>query len=301
MIQPSAIQSQKTPDVLVIGAGVFGLWAARHAILAGKRVCVLEKRTVGAGASGGFLGALMPHMPDRWNARKQFQFDALASLPEAVARLEADTGLVCGSRRCGRLVPIGHEKTLDVVARRIRGAVTHWQGRFAMTRLDRSDEAWPAGWPDAPQAPFGLQFDDLSARIDPRAYLAALRAFVTTGGALHEGVEVVRLEPGRAVLADGAVIAAGKIVVAAGWEAYPLLQPFMGGMAANPGGPVGRGVKGQAMLLELAHGDELPIVYGEGVYVVPHDGNRVAIGSTARDDWDEPASFEPTDTAFHAR
>ncbi len=291
-------QGQNAPDVLVIGAGVFGLWAARHAILAGKSVLVLERDHVGAGASGGFLGALMPHMPDRWNARKQFQFDALTSLPEAVAALEADTGMDCGYRRCGRLIPITHENTLAIIDRRSTGARKFWGGQFT---LAHASSARNDGWPDAKQAPFGLQHDDLSARIDPRAYLAALKVFVTAKGELREGVEVARLEPGRAVLANGDAISAGEIVVAAGWRSYDLLQPFMAGMAGDLGGAIGRGVKGQAVLVEHEHGDDLPILYADGTYVVPQAGNRVAIGSTARDAWDDPASFDTGDMAFYNR
>ena len=40
-----------SPDVIVIGAGIFGLWAARHALKRGERVLVLEKSAVGSGAS----------------------------------------------------------------------------------------------------------------------------------------------------------------------------------------------------------------------------------------------------------
>lgn len=291
-------QGQNAPDLLVVGAGVFGLWAARHAILAGKSVLVLERGHVGAGASGGFLGALMPHMPDRWNARKQFQFDALTSLPDAVAALEADTGMDCGYRRCGRLIPITHENTLAIVERRSAGAREFWGSRFT---LQHTSSARNNGWPDGAQAPYGLQRDDLSARIDPRAYLAALKAFVAAKGELREGVEVARLEPGKAVLANGDAISAGEIVVAAGWRSYDLLQPFMGNMASEPGGAIGRGVKGQAVLVEHAHVDDLPILYADGTYVVPQAGNRVAIGSTARDAWDDPSSFDRNDMAFYAR
>ncbi|MGB7286840.1 MAG: FAD-dependent oxidoreductase, partial [Salaquimonas sp.] len=89
-------QNSISPDLIVVGGGIFGLWAARHAIKRGERVLVLEKREIGAGASGGFLGALMPHMPDNWEAKKQLQFAALSSMPAAIARLEAETGIDCG-------------------------------------------------------------------------------------------------------------------------------------------------------------------------------------------------------------
>jgi glycine oxidase len=285
------------PDMLVIGAGVFGLWAARHAIKAGKRVLVVDKRKAGAGASGGFLGALMPHMPDRWNEKKQSQFEALTGLETAVRALEADTGMDCGYRRCGRLIPLTNERTRAIVEARIDGARQHWPG-FSMSLLEPPFTGTLAdGWLAADFASFGAQFDDLSARIDPRALVAALVAFVRANGALREGAEVVRLEPGRAVMADGSNLDAGEIVVANGWEAYGLLQPHM--IALTGGAPIGRGVKGQAMLLAFEHTDERPILYHDGAYVVPQAGNRVAIGSSTVEDWSgEPDSFDPGDVAF---
>ena len=114
--------SSNVCDTLIVGGGVLGLWAARHAIKRGEKVMILEKRQVGAGASGGFLGALMPHMPDSWNAKKQFQFDGLDSLAGAVAVLEDETGVDCCYRRCGRLIPFPHEKMASHMPVRTQGA-----------------------------------------------------------------------------------------------------------------------------------------------------------------------------------
>ncbi len=293
----TSIQRKSSPDVLVIGAGVFGLWAARQAVKAGKSVLVLEKRRVGAGASGGVVGALMPHMPDRWNAKKQAQFEALVSLEQAVAELEGDTGLDCGYRRCGRLMPLPHEPMLAVLQTRMEGARNHWPG-YKMRHV----EAWQLDgrWLSRDIATFGAQWDSLSARIDPRRYLAALAAYVRTGGEIREGVVVLALANRAVLLADGARIDAGEVIVANGFEAYPLLQPHLGVM--TDGAPIGRGVKGQAILLGFEHADDLPILYHDGAYAVPHAGNRVAVGSSSHDIWTgEPDTIDPADEAFHAK
>ena len=76
-----------------------GLWAAVHAERLGIETLLIDSGRIGGGASGGLLGALMPHMPDKWNAKKQFQFDALLSLETEIAALEAATGLSAGYRR----------------------------------------------------------------------------------------------------------------------------------------------------------------------------------------------------------
>jgi len=103
---------------------------------------------------------------------------------------------------------------------------------------------------------------------------------------------------GSITLANGDVILAAQVIVANGFEAYPLLQPFMGSL--NDKKPIGRGVKGQAILLEFDHNDDLPIVYHDGSYIVPHAGNRIAIGSTSLNRWSgKPNDFDPDDMAFY--
>lgn len=292
------------PDLLVVGAGIFGLWAARHAIKKGKRVRVLEKRRIGAGASGGFMGALMPHMPDRWDEKAQLQFDALCEFESLVGELEGDTGVNCGFRRCGRLVPLVHKKTRSIVQQRIEGASQHWCGRFNIDLIEVPDIGQYSNWLDPDYAPLGVQWDDFSARINPRTYLQALANYVETHGEIRQETGVAQLEPEtRSVLLDnGERIFADEICVAAGWEAYGLLQPFMGKM--NDGLSIGRGVKGQAILLDLVHDDQEPILFHDGAYVIPHSQNRIATGSTSVNDWQasdfpEFDTFDPGDIRFH--
>ena len=288
------------PDVVVVGGGVFGLWAARHAIREGRSVLVCEKDRVGAGASGGFVGALMPHMPDRWNTKKQNQFEALVTLESEVALLEAESGLSCGYRRCGRLMPISSARALDAVGSRIAGASRNWPG-FRMEHWQDADQGPAQGWLCPEVAPFGVQWDDLSARISPRRYLAALSQSVRRGGGeIREGARIVGLAQRSVSLADGGRIHAGEIIVACGWQAYGLLQPWF---AAQTGGnPAGRGVKGQAILLRHEASDR-PLIYADGCYAVPHDDGTVAVGASTVENWQsgpfpDPAEFDPGDTAF---
>lgn len=300
------IVTRTSPDVLVVGAGIMGLWAARRAILARQSVLVLDKRSAGSGASGGFLGALMPHMPDRWNDKKQFQYQGLSTMGDAIAELEFDTGRDCGFRRCGRLMPVRHEKTLLEIRQRIAGAEQRWRKAFSMELLQPPLSGGVAdGWLSEEMAPLGVVYDNFSARVDPRAYVSTLAAYVGDRGEFHTETEIVSVEPekSRVNLSDGSSISAGKIVIAAGWEAYPLLQPFMHEMAMD-GEAIGRGAKGQAVLLAHDHRDDQPIIYDDGSYIVPQAGNRIAIGSTTRRDWQEgvyskPDVFDPNDISFY--
>ena len=294
---------QKTFDYVIAGAGVLGLWAARHALLDGNSVCLIEKRVPGAGASGGFLGALMPHMPDRWNDKKQMQLDGLRSLPEAVAALEADTGVDCGYRRCGRLIPFHHEAMMDFRDERERGAAEFWNGEFELIHTKTDDRA--IAWTGLTTPEFGFQFDSLSARIAPTQYVAALEAFVRPRATMIEGQGVTGVDPasGSFSLAGGRKVIGDRLVIANGWEAYSLVEDLFRGL--KPEGPIGRGVKGQAMLVEYPHDDTLPILYHDGTYIVPHAGNRLAIGATSVNDWrergHEPDQFDKADMAFYER
>lgn len=306
MIQPvyTSNNASLSCDILVVGGGVLGLWVARHAALAGASVIICEKRKVGAGASGGFLGALMPHMPDGWDAKKQMQYEALCDLPNVVARLEDDTGGSCGFRRCGRLMPMTHDKMPDNAGRRIIGSGKHWldeegQPAYSMRGLEAS-EVVDVGWMTPKIAPFGATYDDFSARVNPRGYLSALKKFAEENCRLIEGADVVDLNPGEkyVTLADGSTISAENTIVTAGYEAYPMLQPLM--VEMNEGKSIGRGVKGQAVLLQYEHDDTLPIVYHDRSYVVPHANNLVAIGSTSQGIWEgDPHAFDEGNMSFY--
>ncbi len=48
-------------DLIIIGGGIVGLWSAYFAAQRGLKTVLVEEHGIAAGASGGVLGALMPH------------------------------------------------------------------------------------------------------------------------------------------------------------------------------------------------------------------------------------------------
>jgi len=158
-------------DVLIIGAGVFGLSIARRLKKVGRDVRVVDAVGAGAGASGTPLGVLAPHSPDRWNEKKQAQFEALTSLSEVADGLREETGIDIGYRQCGRLIPLTREHHPQMWRGRANNAVTNWQGQAELS-IVIPDPAWLA----EEAAPFGAALCGLTARIDARAYCAALAA-----------------------------------------------------------------------------------------------------------------------------
>ncbi|PLU49611.1 NAD(P)/FAD-dependent oxidoreductase [Sinorhizobium medicae] len=274
-------------EVLIVGGGIMGLWAAVMAGRAGFTTRLLERWRIGSGASGGFLGALMPHMPDRWNEKKQFQFDALVSLEGEIAELEAATGLSAGYRRSGRVMPIGRAHLREIAHGRERDAAQNWRGpaHQYLWQVGHADEG---GWPAADAAPFGIVQDTLAARVAPRNLLAVLRAALDQFPHVQceEGAEVVSIEParGRLLLADGRALTFDRLILAAGVASFG----FIDGLTQPRRSASGGAVKGQAALFRADVDKALPIIFTEGLYIVPHENGQVAVGSTSESRFDDP-------------
>lgn len=280
---------QAVPDLLVAGAGVAGLWLTVKAARAGLSVMLVDPGTPGCGASGGFLGALMPHSPERWNGKKDFQFRALVDLEDEVARLESETGTRCGYRRVGRILPLTSERGRSAAIDQIAEARSNWGAGFSQ---EVSHAPVRSGWPDMLRAPHGVVHETLSARLSPPGLLGALLASlaVMPNVDLRVGAAVMDVTPGehKARLSDGSVVTYGHIALASGVGAFPLIARAAG----LPAGALGGGVKGQAALLDAKASPDLPLVYHDGVYVLVHDNGHVAVGSTSERDYDDPVSTD---------
>ena len=272
-------------DILVVGGGIVGLWVARLAQKAGMRVVLIECERIGGGASGGLLGALMPHMPERWNPKKQFQFDALVSLETRIAEIEEETGRDCRYRRCGRLLPLVKPHHAALAQERRAAAGMHWNSAAGQFDWHVAMDAPADGWPDAAAMPHGVVFETLSARVDPRAYCTALAASVA--GAVMvlegEGLATIDAATGVATTAKGRAIRAGHTVIAAGHGSFALL----GRLTRRPPQTYGTAVKGQAAMLRADIDAAAPLIFHDGTYVVPHEGGRVAVGSTSEVEFDD--------------
>ncbi len=278
-------------DLLIVGGGIMGLWAAVMADRAGLKTVLVERDRIGAGASGGVLGALMPHMPDRWNAKKQFQFDALISLEQEILDLEAQTGLSAGYRRSGRLIPLPKPHLRTIALRHEQDALVNWKQKDRQFFWHVQDSAPAAGWPQSDAMAGGLVFDTLAARVDPRRFLNLLTAALRQSPHVHieEGQAVAAIDPvaGQATFADGRVLSFGACILAAGVETFrhlDALEPLSLSVST------GAAVKGQAAVLKAEIDPALPVIFMDGLYVVPHDNGLVAIGSTSENSFTDPSS-----------
>jgi len=275
-------------DLLIVGGGIMGLWAALMAHRAGIDTTLVERQSIGAGASGGILGALMPHVPDRWNEKKQFQFDALVSLEAEIRRLEAETGLSAGYRRSGRIIPLAKPHLRTIALRHEQEALENWETANRTFSWHVRDASDTPGWPDSAAAECGMVFDTLAARVAPRALIDMLSAVLRGSRHVHmkEGTDVAGLDPiaGKAELRGGETIAFGNCILAAGVQSFPMIDALHpGALAAS-----GMAVKGQAALLKTDIDPSWPVIYSDGLYLVPHEDGRVAVGSTSENSFGDP-------------
>ncbi|NKN35774.1 FAD-binding oxidoreductase [Agrobacterium sp. a22-2] len=289
---PGRLSGQPSTPLLIVGGGIMGLWAAVHAERQGIDAILLDSGRLGQGASGGLLGALMPHMPDKWSEKKQFQFDALLSLEDEIHRLEDATGLQAGYRRSGRLIPLPKAHLRPIAERHNVDARSHWVAGERRFHWHVLDAALSPDWPAPAFVEAGLVHDTLAARVSPRGLGAVLSAYLKTARHVRviEGAEVVRIDSSadEALLGDWTAIAFGHCIIAAGHRAFPLLEALGDPLPHRLGQPV----KGQAALLKAELDPGLPLLYLDGLYIVPHDGGHVAIGSTSENRFDDPLATD---------
>ncbi len=251
------------------GAGIFGLACAWALLQRGARVRVFEVDRIGAGSSGGHVGALAPHAPENWNPKKALQLESLLSAADFWAEVEAVSALPSGYVRTGRLQPVADAETAARLQDRIAAATLNWPGAMGMSLIDRPQGAL------VPNSPTGLWLlDGLTARLNPRAVLAALAGAIRAGGG--------EIDEGRPAPADHA-----PTIWATGTAGLLDLNAALDRR-------IGQGVKGQSLLVGFAAPDS-PQVFADGLHIVPHADGTTAIGSTSENSFDHDRPDEQAD------
>tara|TARA_R110002049_G_scaffold117332_3_gene270684 strand:+ start:82394 stop:83425 length:1032 start_codon:yes stop_codon:yes gene_type:complete len=246
-------------DITIRGAGIFGLSVAWACALRGASVQVIDPNGPAAGASGGIVGALAPHVPENWNPKKEFQRDSLLMAEAFWADVAAEGGGAPGYARTGRLQPIADDAALVLAQARRHTAAALWQGRATWDVIRAETADWepvsPSGW---------LIRDNLSAHLHPRRACEALVAALARRGV---SVQAEGIDQGAVLWATGV----------AGLETLNAVHTRM----------VGAGIKGQAALLGLDMAGA-PQLFAGGVHVIPHLDGTVAVGGTTERDYDNP-------------
>lgn len=268
-------------DVTVMGAGIFGLSIAWTCLKRGARVRVIDRARIGAGSSGGLVGALAPHTPENWNPKKQFQLESLLMAEGFWTDVAAQSGIDPGYVRAGRLQPLADDRALTQAQRRAEEAKHLWRGQ-ADWRLETGSDPWRG------QSPTGFWVrDSLSAHLHPRRAGAALATAIRSQGGVIEELQggddpSPQAEPLAAMVEDRT------------WPGPVLWATGVAGLAdlsADLGHAVGGGVKGQAAVFACAAPGQ-PQLFVDGLHIIPHLDGTVAIGSTSERDWEDPGATD---------
>jgi len=277
-----ASTSPADSPIAVLGGGLIGLAVAHALACRGLPVTVLSRRRSEA---AGFVaaGMLAPHAEGLSGPLLALGQASLRRIPAWVAGIEADSGLSCGLRSCGIVVPFATAAERDAYPTAACGTALDRDG------LQREVEGIGPRW----QA--GLLFEQ-DGQIDNRRRLmrALERACVSRGVRFEEGCQVQALETDDArgstpVGPDGregsGCLRAVRLRRADGEElSLPCSQAVLccGAWSAAllPELPVFP-VKGQMLSLQGPIGALQRVVFGPGTYLVPRHDGLLVVGATS--------------------
>jgi glycine oxidase len=254
--------------VLILGGGLIGLAIAHQCARHGQSVTVLSRRRSEA---AGFVaaGMLAPHAEGLAGEQLALGQASLARIPGWVEQIESDSGLACGLRPCGIVVPFA------TAAERDAYPTADWGEPLDQSGLKREVPGIGPHW----QA--GLLFAQ-DGQIDNRRRLmrALERACVGLGVTFEEGTEVLALErlasgalkEVRLRRADGEELSlpAERAVLTCGaWSARLLPQ-----LPVFP-------VKGQMLSLQGPRQALRRVIFGPGTYLVSREDGLLVVGATS--------------------
>lgn len=274
--------SVATDPVLILGGGLMGLTIAHGLARQGLAVTVLSRSR---GEAAGFVaaGMLAPHAEGLTGPLLALGQASLARIPRWVEQIEADSGLSCGLRLSGIVVPFADPADREAFPTASFGDSL---GREALER-----EVPGIG----PRWRCGLLFRQDGQMDNRRCLMRALEAAcVRRGVAFEEGsavLELLRSSDSEPVLegvrvrrSSGEVcrLPASRVVLACGaWTAQ-----------LCPGLPI-RPVKGQMLSLQGPRGALGRVLFGPGTYLVPREDGLVVVGATSEPEAGFSAGLTP--------
>lgn len=217
-------------DVVVVGAGLTGLWTAYYLVRADPtlRVVVLEQEIAGFGASGRNGGWCSALFPTSWDALVAAggpdgalrQHRAMQETVREVGRAVEAEGIDADYHRGGTITLARSAVQLA----RLRGAVATARSRgFDESDERLLDESEARAVLDA-DGVLGGAFTPHCAAVHPARLVRGLARVVEAAGVrVHERTRVTRIAPGRAETEHGTVRAPHVVRATEGWT--PALAP----------------------------------------------------------------------------
>ncbi len=255
------------PPLLVLGGGLMGLSIAHQLARHGCAVQVISRRRSEA---AGFVaaGMLAPHAEGLSGPLLELGRRSLSSIPRWVGQIEADSGLSCGLRTSGIVVPFRSRSERDAYPTAELGQ------RLDASQLMRELPGLGASWTA------GLLFEQ-DGQIDNRRRLmrALERACVSLGVDFLEGSEVRHLLRSPAGQLNGVVLQTAEgeqrqihcnqaVLCSGAWS-----QQLIPELPVFP-------VKGQMLSLQGPRDYLKRVIFGPGTYMVPREDGLVVVGAT---------------------
>ncbi|TXN67076.1 glycine oxidase ThiO [Methylobacterium sp. WL18] len=268
-------------DVAIVGGGLIGLSIAWRLARAGRSVVVVERDTIGAGASLAATGMLAPaaeHEPGS-DPLLPLALESLRLWPGFRDALEAETGL-----------PIDYRADGTVVVAIGRDEVERLRFRYDLQRRSGLDAAWLPGTEVRrlepalrPSVTAGVHCPS-DHQVDPRLVMAALaEACRRAGVTLVEGTAVAGLDwSGGTVTGiragDGSVTADTVVLASGAWSGEGGLLPETLALPVRP-------LKGQSMALRTTArtGTLSRMIWTEQVHMAPKSDGQLIVGATVED------------------
>ena len=265
-------------SILIIGGGLIGLSIAYEFARNNLNVSVVSKNR---SESAGFVaaGMLATHAEGLENELLKFGQQSQILIPQWIKNIEQDSGIECGLKKCGIIVPFKNMKDLSEFP-------THKYSKYLNHKdlkkeINGIDSIWE----------HGLIFEQ-DGQIDNRRRLmrALERACSLHGVKFQEGSEVkdLKIEKNRIIgakvlNATGEIkdINCEKAIMCSGAWSKKLLNTI-------PVFPV----KGQMLSLQGPANYLKRILFGPNTYLVPRDDGLIVVGATVEKD----AKFERGNT-----
>jgi len=208
-----ALDGDTRVDVVVVGAGITGLTAARLLVKEGKRVMVLEQGRVGSGTTGGTT-AHVTQVPDlrfrdlrsKWGIDDlRMVVDSSRAALERIAALVEEDAIDCDFVRIPAYL---YSESSDEISKLEEEVEAAREAGMAV-ELVRSV---PLPFPVAA----AVRYED-QARFHPLKYLASLaRTVQRNGGRVHERTRVLEVDAGEPcrVRTERGTVTAGSVLFA---------------------------------------------------------------------------------------
>ncbi|AAP99097.1 MULTISPECIES: glycine oxidase ThiO [Prochlorococcus] len=262
-------QSNAKP-LLILGGGLIGLSLAHSLAKKGRSVEVLSRNR---NEAAGFVaaGMLAPHAEGLNGQLLQLGLESLNGISNWVKTIETDSGMSCGLRQCGIVVPFVNSEDRNNYSTASLGI--HLNHKELKKEIPGIASKWKAG----------LLFKQ-DGQIDNRRKLmrALEKACVELGVRFQEGIEVIRLIKDKNVF-EGVLIktAEGKnkkisakqaVLCSGAWSSQLLneipIYPLKGQMFS---------IQGPKYALKR-------ILFGPGIYLVPREDGLIVVGATSEKD-----------------